>query len=188
MATKDLNISYYIKDLIDIGVTSLKIEGRMRSLYYLATVVGTYRKIIDAIYENNLTDELMKKSEEVLSRVANREVSTQYLLKEADMNDQYYTGRSEVSNQDYLGEVIEYENNLIKIYERNYFKIGDRVELFTPNGDIVEFVVQKLYDEDMNEVGVANHPDYIYYIGLDTNTEIDRYSMIRLMERRDDNE
>ena len=188
MATKDLNISYYIKDLIDIGVTSLKIEGRMRSLYYLATVVGTYRKIIDAIYENNLTDELMKKSEEVLSRVANREVSTQYLLKEADMNDQYYTGRSEVSNQDYLGEVIEYENNLIKIYERNYFKIGDRVELFTPNGDIVEFVVQKLYDEDMNEVDVANHPDYIYYIGLDTNTEIDRYSMIRLMERRDDNE
>ena len=188
MATKDLNISYYIKDLIDIGVTSLKIEGRMRSLYYLATVVGTYRKIIDAIYENNLTDELMKKSEEVLSRVANREVSTQYLLKEADMNDQYYTGRSEVSNQDYLGEVIEYKDNLIKIYERNYFKIGDKVELFTPKGDIMEFVVNKLYDEDKEEVSVANHPDYVYYIGLETNIEIDRYSMIRLMERSDSND
>ena len=183
MATKDLNVSYYIKNLIDIGVKSLKIEGRMRSVYYLATVVGTYRKIIDAIYNNSLDEKLEKKCEEVLSRVANREVSTQYLLKEADYNDQYYTGRSEASNQDYLGEVIEYKNNLIKIYERNYFKVGDKVEVFTPLGDVASFKVEKLYNEDMEEVDVARHPDDIYYVYLDTKIKIDKYSMIRLIEK-----
>ena len=184
MATKDLSLSKHIKELIDIGVRSLKIEGRMRSLYYLATVVGTYRKIIDAIYSDSMTPELEKKCEEILSKVANRETSTQYLFKEADYNDQYYTGRSEVSNQDYLGEVIEYKDDLIKIYERNYFEVGDKVELFTPKGDSVEFIVRKLFNENMEELEVARHPDDIYYIYLETNIEIDKYSMIRLIEKK----
>ena len=185
MATKDLNLARYIKNLIDINVRSLKVEGRMRSIYYLATVIGTYRKIIDAIYGNYLTDEFLNEQEKILSRVANRETSTHYLVKEADYNDQYYTGRNESSNQDYLGQVINYEkkNKLIKIYERNYFKVGDKVELFTPKGEVIPFVVEKLLDEDKNDIDIARHPDDIYYIYLDTNKEIEEYSMIRLIEK-----
>lgn len=185
MATKDLNLARYIKDLIDINVRSLKVEGRMRSIYYLATVIGTYRKIIDAIYGNYLTDEFLNEQEKILSRVANRETSTHYLVKEADYNDQYYTGRNESSNQDYLGQVINYDkkNKLIKIYERNYFKIGDKVELFTPKGEVIPFVVEKLLDENKNDIDIARHPDDIYYIYLDTNKEIEEYSMIRLIEK-----
>lgn len=182
-ATKDNNLARYIGDLIDIGVTSLKVEGRMRSLYYLATVIGTYREIIDRYYDGTLTDTILMVLEERLSRVANRAVSTHYLLREADASDQYYTGRNEASNQDYLGQVIEYDRNhkLIKIYERNYFEVGDMVELFTPSGDRVSFVVEKLYDEEMNSIDVARHPDNIYYIYLDTDIQIDVYSMIRLL-------
>ena len=185
MATKDLNLSRYIKNLIDINVRSLKVEGRMRSIYYLATVIGTYRKIIDAIYGNYLTDEFLNEQKKILSRVANRETSTHYLVKEADYNDQYYTGRNESSNQDYLGQVINYDkkNKLIKIYERNYFKIVDKVELFTPKGEVIPFVVEKLLDEDKNDIDIARHPDDIYYIYLDTNKEIEEYSMIRLIEK-----
>lgn len=185
MATKDLNLARYIKDLIDINVRSLKVEGRMRSIYYLATVIGTYRKIIDAIYGNYLTDEFLNEQEKILSRVANRETSTHYLVKEADYNDQYYTGRNESSNQDYLGQVINYDkkNKLIKIYERNYFKIGDKVELFTPKGEVIPFVVEKLLDENKNDIDIARHPDDIYYIYLDTDREIEEYSMIRLIEK-----
>ena len=185
MATKDLNLARYIKDLIDINVRSLKVEGRMRSIYYLATVIGTYRKIIDAIYGNYLTDEFLNEQEKILSRVANRETSTHYLVKEADYNDQYYTGRNESSNQDYLGQVINYDkkNKLIKIYERNYFKIGDKVELFTPKGEVIPFVVEKLLDENKNDIDIARHPDDIYYIFLDTDREIEEYSMIRLIEK-----
>ena len=187
MATKDLNMARYISDLIDIGVVSLKVEGRMRSLYYLATVIGTYRKIIDDYYDNNLTEEKLNIYEERLSRVANREVSSQYFLKEADYTDQYYTGRKEESNQDYLGQVISYDkkNKLLKIYERNYFKLEDKVELFTPKGDNIIFNIEKIYTEDMEEIDVARHPDNIYYIYLDTDLVIDTYSMIRLIYKSD---
>ncbi len=184
LATKDLNMAEYIKDLIDIGVKSLKVEGRMRSLYYLATVIGTYREIIDRIYDNTLTEDIMKTLEYRLSRVANREVSTHFFLKEADETDQYYTGRQELSNQDYLGQVIEYKDNLIKFYERNYFEVGDTLEVFTPAGEHIEFTLEKLYDEDKNEIEVARHPDNIYYIELKTNIDIPEYSMLKIVKRK----
>ncbi len=185
MATKDLNASRYIEKMIQIGVRSLKVEGRMRSIYYLATVIGTYRKIIDTIYEGNLDEEFLKKQENILSRVANRETSSHYLDKEADYTDQYYTGRSEVSNQDYLGQVISYDkkNKLVKIYERNYFEVGSQVELFTPSGNIIPFTVEKLFDENQEEIKVARHPDNIYYIYLDTDILIEEYAMIRLIRK-----
>ncbi len=190
MATKDLNMTNYISDLIDIGVRSLKVEGRMRSLYYLATVIGTYRKIIDAYYDKKLTSDFMKKQEYILERVANRETSTHYFMKEADYKDQYYTGRQEISNQDYLGQVVEYdkEKKLVKILERNYFEVGDKVELFTPSGNIYSFTVTKLFNEDMEEETIARHPDNIYYLYLEGNKDIVKYSMIRLIEKRKGNE
>lgn len=186
MATKDLNMANHIKELIEIGVKSLKVEGRMRSLYYLATVIGTYRELIDAIYANELTEEKLTIFEQRLSRVANREVSTHYFVKEADETDQYYTGRQELSNQDYLGQVISYdkETKLVKIYERNYFELGDELELFTPSGKRVTFTLEKLYDEEQTEIDVARHPDNIYYVYLDTDFEIPEYSMIRLIKKK----
>ena len=184
MALKDMNMALYIGDLIDIGVTSLKVEGRMRSLYYLATVIGTYREIIDRYYDKTLTPEIMEVLQSRLDRVANRETSTHYFMKEADWTDQYYTGRSEVSNQDYLGQVIEYKDGLVKFYERNYFEVGDLVELFTPSGEHIQFVVSELYDSDMNKEDVCRHPDDIYYLKLDSDISIPEYSMIKIVERK----
>ena len=184
-ATTDLNMAEYIKELIDIGVASLKVEGRMRSLYYLATVIGTYRELIDDIYANSLTDEKMKDYQQRLDRVANRKTTTHFFKKFADNTDQYYTGRQEISNQDYLGQVIEYKDNLIKFYERNYFEVGDKVEVFTPNHDRIEFVVDELLAEDKNSVDVARHPDNIYYLGIKTDIEIPEYSMIKIVKRKD---
>ena len=185
LATKDINMAKHIKDMIDIGVCSLKVEGRMRTLYYLATVIGTYREIIDRIYDNTLTDDIMEVLEYRLSKVANREVSTHFFNREADYTDQYYTGRQELSNQDYLGLVTNYdkENKLLKIYERNYFEVGDRVELFTPNGEHLEFEVTKLYDDNMESIDVARHPDNIYYLYLDTDINIVEYSMLKIVKR-----
>lgn len=183
MATKDLNLARYIGKLIDIGVKSLKVEGRMRSLYYLATVIGTYREIIDSYYANTLTEEKMKILEYRLSRVANREVSTQYLMKEADYTDQYYSGRQELSNQDYLGLITGYdqENQCLIMVERNYFSHGDKIELFTPNGDVYPYTVDKIYDEFMNELEVARHPEQILKLKFDK--ELPPYSMARLIAK-----
>ena len=181
LATKDLNMARYVTELIDMGVASLKVEGRMRSHYYLATVIGTYRKIIDDYYNNELTDEKLDYYEKVLSKVANREVSTQYYLRDADQSDQYFSGRQEISNQDYLGQVISYdkESKLLELRERNYFEKGDRVDLFTPNKEVLTFTVDKLYDKDKNLIDIARHPDEIYYIEVDVPFEVEEYSMLR---------
>ena len=184
MATKDMNMANHIKDLIDIGVTSLKVEGRMRSLYYLAVVIGTYRAIIDDLYAGTMTDLKMKIYQSRLDRVANRETSTHFFTREENYTDQYYSGRSEVSNQDYLGQVISYdkENKLLKIFERNYFEVGDTIELFTPNGDHIEFVLEDLYNQEMEAEDIARHPDDVYYLGLDTDIDIPEYSMIKIVK------
>lgn len=184
-ATKDMNMASYISDLIAMGVRSLKVEGRMRSLYYLAVVIGTYRAIIDDVYHHSLTDEKLKIYQERLDRVANRETSSHFFMKEADYTDQYYSGRSEVSNQDYLGQVISYDKmqKRLTFYERNYFEEGDTIELFTPGGEHLEFVVSNLYHEKEGEVTVARHPDDIYSLFLDTTIEIPEYSMLKIMKR-----
>ena len=179
MAVKDLNASYIIKDMIEAGVASLKVEGRMRSPYYLATVISSYRKIIDSYYNNTLNDEILKEENRILSRVSNRDNSTHYFTKEADMTDQYYSGRWEISNQDYLAFVLSYdkENKLCKITQRNYFSVGDKIEIFTPDGQRILHVVDKLYNEDMEEVEKANHAEEILYFNIDK--EIPYASMIR---------
>ena len=179
MATKDLNMARYIKDMIDIGVSSLKIEGRMRSHYYLATVISSYRKIIDACYDNCLTDELLREQEKILSRVANRETSTHYFTHLADENDQYYTGRQELSNQDYLAYVLDYDkdNKIVTISERNYFEPGETVEIFMPSGKTLEYTVTQIYDENMNELDKACHPEEILKLKIDE--EVEPSSMIR---------
>jgi putative protease len=182
LATKDMNMSTHIKDLIDIGVTSLKVEGRMRSLYYLATVIGTYRQIIDEIYAGTLTDEKMNIYEERLNRVANRETTSHYFLKEADETDQYFTGRQELSNQDYLALVTGYDEELksLIVIERNYFKKGDLVEIFTPSGETYTYTIDEIYDEDNNLIDIARHPEEV--LKLPFEKELKEYSMIRLIK------
>ncbi len=184
MATKDLNMAHYIKDLIEIGVRSLKIEGRMRSHYYLATVVGTYRKLIDAIYENQLTEDLVKECDFILSRVSNRENSTHYFLKEADYTDQYYTGRQELSNQDYLAYVLDYdkEKKEIILSERNYFEPGTKVEIFMPSGKTISFTVEVIKDKDGNILDKACHPEEVLRIPYPE--EVEKDAMMRLKIER----
>ncbi|MBE6147643.1 MAG: U32 family peptidase [Firmicutes bacterium] len=180
MATKDLNLADYIESFVKIGVKSLKIEGRMRSHYYLATVLSSYRKIIDAIYENRLTKEVLEREKRLLARVANRETSTHYLTHEADYTDQYYTGRQELSNQDFLAVVIDYdkENKIVTLSERNYFEPNTEVEIFTPSGKTISFTIDKIYDENMNELEKACHPEEILKLKLEEEIEID--SMMRI--------
>ena len=183
LATKDINMAKHIKDMIDIGVCSLKVEGRMRTLYYLATVIGTYREIIDRIYDNTLTDEVMEVLEYRLSKVANREVATHFFNKEADYTDQYYTGRQELSNQDYLGLITGYDkdNGCVVLVERNYFEPGDEVEFFTPNGEVYKYTISEIFDENMNKLEVARHPEQVLKLKFDI--ELPEYSMIRLMKK-----
>lgn len=168
-SSKDLMMATHIEEIIKTGITSLKVEGRMRSNYYVATVINTYRNMIDDYYENKLTEERQKHYIKVLERVANREATVQFWDKEPTVNEQYYLGRNEISNQDFLGIVTDYdeEAKIVTITERNYFKTGDEVEIFGPNIETFSFIMPDIYDEEGNKVNIARHPEETLKFRLD---------------------
>jgi putative protease len=163
MSTKDLSLITNLNDILDLGVASLKIEGRMRSDYYIATVVKTYREAIDDYYNNSLTKERINYYEKILSRVANRDNTTQFFNGLPGVEGQYYLGRQELSNQDFLGVVLDYNVNtkMVTIKQKNYFKKGDIVEFFGPNIKTFTYTIKDIYDEENNLIEIINHPEQI---------------------------
>ena len=179
MSPKDLNMAKYIKDMIDIGVNSLKIEGRMRSGYYLATVLLCYRRIINKIMNNSLTTDDTNYYVKVLNRCANRESTSHFFDKFPTYNEQYYTNsREEASNQDFLGIVLDNSDGIITIEQRNYFKKGDAVQFISPNFETFTYNIETFYDEDMNEIDIANHPQMI--IKIKENLPLQKNDIMRL--------
>lgn len=178
MTPKDLNMSKYLKEMLEVGVNSFKIEGRMRSIYYIATVVYEYRNLLDKIKSNNLTEKDIIYSGLIINRCANRESTPQFFKGLPTHEEQYYLGRDEISNQDFLGIVIDFKDNLVLVEERNYFKVGDVVEFFGPNMEPKTLKINKIYDEDMKEIDVARHPRQLIYIETDLKLPVN--SMMRL--------
>ena len=175
---KDLSMLRFIPDLIEIGVTSLKIEGRMKSIYYLATLLSVYRKVIDDYYAGNY--EYNKEDELILERVANRDSLPQYFDKKPGVNEQYYIGREENSNQDFLGVVLEYDstNKEIVIEQRNFFKVGDTINIFGPNKKSFDLEVKYIKNEDGELVDAARHAQEI--IRIPSDIEVSKYDLIRV--------
>lgn len=179
--SKDLSMMKYLDQMIDLGITSFKIEGRMRSAYYIATVVSIYRKVIDEYCNNKEGYAYNKEYEKVLRRVANRDSVPQFFDGIYDSSCSYYNGRVEISNQDYLGIVLDYDDdtNIAIIEQRNYFKIGDEVEIFGPNHDIISFKIDKILDEDNNEIEVVRHPKQIVKLSIKHHLEKDDMMRIK---------
>ncbi len=165
--TKDLSLIKHIPDLIDLGVDSLKVEGRMRSAYYIATIIKVYRMVIDEYMNNPEGYEYNLKYEQILRRCANRDSVPQFFNGIFDKDVQYYNGRMEVTNQDFLGTVLEYdeESNLAKIQQRNYFELGDEITIFGPKDEFT-FKITELYDENMEPLEIVRHPKQIVYMKI----------------------
>ena len=160
IAPKDLSLVEYLSDMIDIGVKSFKLEGRMRSIYYIATVVSTYRRLIDMYLSGKIDDKYVKRAIKILYRCCNRSVAPQFYAQEAGKNEQYYIGRQEDSNQDFLGVVIWYDKYLKQavIEQRNFFKVGDKVTIFGHNIEDYSFNINEILDEDGVLIDAARHP------------------------------
>jgi putative protease len=176
--TKDLSNLVNIKEICDMGISSLKIEGRMRSIYYIATVVGIYRKVIDTYYNDKDNFKYDEKLEKVLTRCANRDSISQFFNGNFGKESQYYNGRVEVSNQDFLGLVLDYKDGIVTLQQRNYFKKGDVVEFFGPNLDAFEYTINEVYDEDGNQIDIVRHPKQI--VSFKVPKELHQFDMMRI--------
>ena len=177
---KDLNMIPFIKEEIDMGIDSFKIEGRMRSIYYVATVIDCYRRMIDAAQNNTLTPGLEQYYLNILNRCANRESTPQFYDKLPGVNEQYFNGREEISNQDFLGLVVDYDekNNMAIVESRNYFKVGDVVEFFGPNMETFTYKINTIYNDLDEEIEVSRHPKTL--VKLPIPQILEKNSMMRL--------
>lgn len=176
---KDLNMIPNIKEMIDIGINSFKIEGRMRGIYYLATVILSYRRIIEHILNNTLTPEISNYYLSVLNRCANRESTPQFFNELPTEKEQYYPGvRNEYSNQDFLGLVLDNQDGIITIEERNYFKKGTMCQIISPYNKTFDYQINEIFDEDMNIIEEANHAQMI--VKIKDNLPVQKGDMIRL--------
>ena len=178
MTPKDLNMVPFIKEMIDVGVNSFKIEGRMRSIYYIATVILIYRRLIDKIVNNEITSSYTSYCLNILNRCANRESTPQFFNELPGVNEQYYLGRQELSNQDFLGLVLDYKDGIATIEQRNNFSVGTTVQFFGPNIETFNYEVKEIYDESNKLIDVAKHPQMI--IKLKVNNKLNKYDMMRL--------
>ena len=177
---KDLNMIPFIKEEIDMGIDSFKIEGRMRSIYYVATVIDCYRRMIDAAQNNTLTPGLERYYLNILNRCANRESTPQFYDKLPGVNEQYFNGREEVSNQDFLGLVVDYDekNNMAIVESRNYFKVGYVVEFFGPNMETFTYKINTIYNDLDEKIEVSRHPKTL--VKLPMPQILEKNSMMRL--------
>lgn len=177
---KDLNMVLYIKEMIEIGVNSFKVEGRMRSIYYIATVINVYRNIIDKILNNTLTDNECKYYLDILNRCANRDSTPQFFKSLPTRKEQYFLGREEISNQDFLGIVLDYDekSKMATVEQRNYFKEGDIVEFFGPNLETYTYKVHNILNENDEIIDVARHPKMIVKLKIDKKLE--KLDMMRI--------
>lgn len=178
MTPKDLNMVPFIERMINAGVNSFKIEGRMRSIYYIATVILVYRRLIDKIVNNTLTNAYTNYCLNILNRCANRESTPQFFDKLPGVEEQYYLGRQELSNQDFLGLVLDYKDGIAIIEQRNNFSKGTIVQFFGPNIETFEYEVNEIYNECDEVIEVAKHPQMI--IKLKVDKQLNKNDMMRL--------
>lgn len=156
IASKDLMGIRLVKDLIEIGVSSLKVEGRMKSVNYVALVGLTYRKIIDAIYENKLTEDLLLNAERTLRSIESRPLTQGFLNKNGvSYLDQIYVNESTMVNKSYLGYVVDEIEDYYELVRKNDIKLGDEIEVFCYDQDQFVTKIIKLWDKD-GDVVLAN--------------------------------
>lgn len=167
--SKDLCMIDSIPDLIDAGIDSFKIEGRVKSSYYVATVIRAYRIAIDAYYEGNYNDELVKELLSEIRKASHRDFTKGFYYKKPDHNGQLYNTTSYIRTYDFVALVKDYDEKtkLATLEQRNRIFVGDELEVFGPDNGYKTFTVNEMYDSKGNEIDVMPRPKEIFKIKID---------------------
>lgn len=160
MSPKDLKLVESIPRMIELGIDSLKIEGRMKSIHYVATVVSVYRKVIDAYCADPENFVIKREWLEELEKCANRDTATAFFEGEPTYEEQMYGVHGRKTTTDFIGLVLDYneETKMVTLQQRNYFTKGQEVEFFGPDIENFRMTITQLWDEKGMELDVARHP------------------------------
>ena len=176
--SKDLCMIEHIPELIDAGIDSLKIEGRMKTALYVATVARTYRKAIDdylddpELYQKNMPWYL-----DQISNCTYRQFTTGFYFGKPSEETQIYDSNTYVKEYTYLGIIGEERDGMYRIEQRNKFSVGEQIEIMKPNGENIEVIVRRIVDEEGNEQVSAPYPKQVLYVDL--GSAADKYDILR---------
>ena len=179
--SKDLCMIEHIPELLESGIDSLKIEGRMKTALYVATVARTYRKAIDDYQKDpKLYEENMPWYLEQISNCTYRQFTTGFFFGKPDETTQIYDSNTYVKEYTYLGIIGEEKEGTYRIEQRNKFSVGETIEVMKPNGENVEVTVKRILTEDGEEQESAPHPKQVLYVDL--GIKVDAYDILRRRE------
>ncbi|HAE92661.1 MAG TPA: peptidase U32, partial [Tissierella sp.] len=166
MNSKDLCMIEYIPELINAGIKSFKIEGRVKSSYYVATVIRAYRMAIDEYYNDPDNYRFNEKWLKEIKKASHRDFTTGFYFGKPTNEAQVYTTSSYVRGYDFVGLILDYdeETKIATVEQRNRIFTGEKIEIFGPNKDFITQIIQKMWDEEGNEIDVAPHPQQIIKI------------------------
>ncbi len=173
MNSKDLCMIEHIPELINSGIASFKIEGRMKSPYYVATVVRAYRMAIDEYLTDPTNYKFNPKWSEEIKKASHRDHTTGFYFGKPSGNEQLYTSSSYIRTYDFLGVVLDYDSDtgIATVEQRNRIFADDEIEVFGPNKEHFNQLVEKMWDKDDKEIGVAPHAQQIIKIKMDKPVE-----------------
>ena len=181
--SKDLCMIEHIPDLLDAGIDSFKIEGRMKTALYVATVARTYRKAIDDYLEDpKLYEEHMPWYRTQIASCTYRQFTTGFFYGRSDENTQIYDNNTYVKEYTYLGIVGEVDaEGRCRIEQRNKFSVGEQIEIMKPDGQNVEVTVKRILNEDGEEQESAPHSKQILHVELEGG-RAEAYDILRRKE------
>ena len=180
--SKDLCMIEHIPELMESGIDSFKIEGRMKTALYVATVARTYRKAID---DYKVSPELYKKNLpwylDQISNCTYRQFTTGFFFGKPSDEAQIYDNNTYLKEYTYLGIVGEQnEEGIYRIEQRNKFSVGEEIEIMKPDGENLTVTVKRIVDEDGADMESAPHPKQVLYIDL--GHPLEKYDILRRKE------
>ncbi|MDY0234553.1 MAG: U32 family peptidase [Gudongella sp.] len=182
--SKDLSMIEHLPEVIESGVTSLKIEGRVKSSYYVATVVRAYRIALDNYLKDQKNYKYKSEWMDEIRKVSHRDFTTGFFFGNPREKGQIYETSSYLRGYDFVGMVLDYDKNtqIARVEQRNRMFLGDRIEFFGPSKDFFIQSIEEMWDDKDNEIDVAPHAKQI--IKIKTDKEVSKFDLIR-KERED---
>lgn len=183
--SKDLCMLEFLPELIQSGITSLKIEGRMKSAYYVATIIRAYRMLLDKYLEDTKGYKYEEKWLDEIRKASHRDFTTGFYFGKTDSESQLYTSNSYIRGYDFVGLILDYDEEtcLATVEQRNRIFIGDNIEVFGPNKEHYNQIIEKMFNNKNEEIDVAPHAQQIIKIKMDR--PVQKFDIIRKAREED---
>lgn len=162
MNSKDLCLLPYLPQLMEAGICSFKIEGRMKSAHYAASVVSVYRRAIDACWRDPQHFTVKQEWLDELEKVSHRPYTTGFALGKPDASAQVYTTSSYLQTHEFVGLVRDWDNGWLTVEQRNHMKEGETLEVFCPDGSLRALVLKEMRNQDGEPIVAAQHPQMVF--------------------------